>query len=60
MKYENVGGKKEKNGESSRGSTLPTNLHQVNHRLDCCSETEAPFAAKQMCKQVLESLVQPR
>lgn len=54
-----LGGKKQK-AESSRGSTLPTNLHQVNHRLDCCSETEAPFAAKQMCKQVLESRVQPR
>lgn len=38
----------------AKGSAVSTNLNQVNHRLDCSSETEPCFAAKQTREHVLE------
>lgn len=42
--------------KKKRGSAVPANFNQVNHRLDCWSETEPHFAAKQTRKHVLTQL----
>ncbi len=39
--------------KKKRSNPVPTNLNQVNRCLDCSSETEPRFAAKQTRKHVL-------